>query len=130
MFAFNTVTLQWLKLDATGLPSSSAIPPGAAAASFCSEGTRIFLFGGMSENCRFTNKLYELNMSTWTWKVHKTPINATIGKDVPAPRIGASMIVSGNFLYMFGGLGNQSNDDSFMIPHYFNDLWTFAIRKG
>ena len=86
-------------MDATGDPSPSSIPPGAAAASFCSEGSRIFLFGGMSDNCRFTNKLYVLNMSTWTWKVHKTKINAELGRDVPAPRIGASMVVAGNQIY-------------------------------
>lgn len=54
LYAFNTLTYQWLKLDATGEPGPSAVPPGVAAASLCSEGSRIFLFGGMSENCRFT----------------------------------------------------------------------------
>lgn len=76
------------------------------------------------------NKLYELNMSTWTWKVHKTKLNGELGSEVPSPRIGASMIVANDKIYMFGGLGNQSNEDSFMIPMYRTRFQSYRQDKN
>lgn len=41
------------------------IPPGCAAHGFVCDGTRILVFGGMVEYGRYSNELYELQVSVF-----------------------------------------------------------------
>ena len=76
------------------------------------------------------DKLYELEMTTWTWKLYKPSQSMMLNNtNHPKPRLGASLVVANNHIVLFGGLGNQSSeDDNFFIPYYFNDVWKFKIR--
>lgn len=57
-FIFQLVTNQWF------LPAVRGdIPPGCAAHGFVCDGTRILVFGGMVEYGRYSNELYELQVS-------------------------------------------------------------------
>ena len=63
LYAFNTTTSQWLELEATpDSPKSS--PPGAAASAVCSDGSRLFCFGGLTEDSRFTK--FFLKIKLWS----------------------------------------------------------------
>ena len=44
------------------------IPPGCAAYGIVSIGTRIIIFGGMMEYGKYSNDLYELEVTKWEWK--------------------------------------------------------------
>jgi len=44
-------------------PVKGDIPPGCAAYGFVVEGTRILIFGGMVEYGKYSNELYELQVS-------------------------------------------------------------------
>ena len=52
------VTNQWFSPATRG-----DAPPGCAAFGFVVDGTRILLFGGMVGNNRYSNELYELEVS-------------------------------------------------------------------
>lgn len=119
------------------------IPPGCAAHGFVCEGTRILVFGGMVEFGKYSNSLYELQVtpshflnsdsnsvmkkifkswlcscmaqaSRWLWKKLK-PRAPRTGLP-PCPRIGHSFTLVGNKCYLFGGLANDSEDPNGNIP--------------
>lgn len=53
-----TATNQWF------VPATKGdIPPGCAAYGFVVDGTRILVFGGMVEYGKYSNELYELQVS-------------------------------------------------------------------
>jgi host cell factor len=55
-----TATNQWF------VPATKGdIPPGCAAYGFVVDGTRILVFGGMVEYGKYSNELYELQVSLW-----------------------------------------------------------------
>ena len=148
LYALNTQTLQWLKLDASSEGRSSA-PPALAAASLCNEKSRLFLFGGLSMEHKFNNRLYELNVNDWHWKYHRPRHNSNShtnntftdnqnqshrDQSMPAPRLGATLVATKTKLILFGGLGNalgsSSNDTSDgLIPEHYNDVWIFNIQN-
>ena len=66
------------------------IPPGCAAYGFVCDGTRILVFGGMTEYGKYSNELYELQASRWEWRrlKPKPPKN----HPMPCPRLGMSML--------------------------------------
>lgn len=45
------------------------VPPGCAAYGFVVDGTRLLVFGGMVEFGKYSNELYELQVSMWRVKV-------------------------------------------------------------
>jgi hypothetical protein len=54
-----TATNQWF------VPATKGdIPPGCAAYGFVVDGTRILVFGGMVEYGKYSNELYELQVSS------------------------------------------------------------------
>lgn len=59
-----TATNQWFIPAVRG-----DIPPGCAAYGFVCDGTRLLVFGGMVEYGKYSNDLYELQVSdvTRTW---------------------------------------------------------------
>lgn len=63
LFLF-TATNQWFIPAVRG-----DIPPGCAAYGFVCDGTRLLVFGGMVEYGKYSNDLYELQVSdvTWPW---------------------------------------------------------------
>lgn len=55
---FIPATNQWF-----APPVKGDIPPGCAAYGFVCDGTRILVFGGMVEYGKYSNELYELQVS-------------------------------------------------------------------
>lgn len=53
-----TATNQWFMPQTKG-----EIPPGCAAYGFVVDGTRLLVFGGMVEYGKYSNELYELQVS-------------------------------------------------------------------
>lgn len=109
MFLSYTATNQWFVPAVRG-----DIPPGCAAYGFVSDGTRLFIFGGMVEYGKYSNELYELQASRWEWKrlKPKTAKNAP----PPCPRLGHTFTMLGSKAYLFGGLANDSDDPKNNIP--------------
>ncbi|PIK62823.1 putative host cell factor 1 isoform X2 [Apostichopus japonicus] len=120
---FSIATNQWFVPAVRG-----DIPPGCAAYGFVSDGTRLFIFGGMVEYGKYSNELYELQASRWEWKRLK-PRSPKIGP-VPCPRLGHTFTLVGSKAYLFGGLANDSDDPKNNIPRYLNDLYTLELRSG
>ncbi|EDV94233.1 GH22204 [Drosophila grimshawi] len=84
------------------------VPNGCAAYGFVVEGTRMLVFGGMIEYCKYPNELYELQANKWEWRkmYPETPDNGV----TPCPRLGHSFTMVGEKIFLFGGLGNESDD--------------------
>ena len=79
------------------------IPPGCAAYGFVCDGTRILVFGGMTEYGKYSNELYELQASKWEWRrlKPKPPKNHAM----PCPRLGIQnpfQLLSNIYLFSFG----------------------------
>ncbi|KAJ8046739.1 Host cell factor 1 [Holothuria leucospilota] len=123
LHVYNTATNQWFVPAVRG-----DIPPGCAAYGFVSDGTRLFIFGGMVEYGKYSNELYELQASRWEWKRLK-PRSPKTGP-VPCPRLGHTFTLVGSKAYLFGGLANDSDDPKNNIPRYLNDLYTLDLRSG
>ncbi|XP_030856279.1 host cell factor isoform X1 [Strongylocentrotus purpuratus] len=123
LHVYNTATNQWFVPAVRG-----DIPPGCAAYGFVSDGTRLFIFGGMVEYGKYSNELYELQASRWEWKrlKPKTAKNAP----PPCPRLGHTFTMLGSKAYLFGGLANDSDDPKNNIPRYLNDLYSLELRSG
>jgi len=80
-YIFVAATNQWFVPAVRG-----DIPPGCAAYGFVCDGTRILVFGGMTEYGKYSNELYELQASRWEWRrlKPKPPKN----HPMPCPRLG------------------------------------------
>jgi len=78
---FPTATNQWFIPAVKG-----ESPSGCAAYGFICDGTRILMFGGMVEYGKYSNDLYELNVTRWEWRrlKPKPPKQAP----APCPRLG------------------------------------------
>lgn len=67
------------------------IPPGCAAYGFVCDGTRILVFGGMTEYGKYSNELYELQASRWEWRRLKP--RAPKNNPMPCPRLGTNLFL-------------------------------------
>jgi host cell factor len=123
LHVFNTATNQWFIPAVKG-----ESPSGCAAYGFICDGTRILMFGGMVEYGKYSNDLYELNVTRWEWRRLK-PRAPKMGLP-PCPRLGHSFTLVGNKAYLFGGLANESDDPKNNIPKYLNDLFTLELKQG
>jgi host cell factor len=91
------------------------VPPGSAAYGIAAEGNRLIIFGGMLEYGKYSNDLYELDVSKWIWrKVNPSCISCSL----PSPRLGHSFTLIDQRIYLFGGLENESKDPKENIPKY------------
>ena len=86
------------------------------------------MFGGMLEYGKYSGDLYELHASRWEWK--KLRPKPPRGGSLPCARIGHSLTLIGNKMYLFGGLANDSEDAKFNIPRYLNDLYVLDIKAA
>ncbi|XP_040909438.1 host cell factor 1b [Toxotes jaculatrix] len=123
LHVYNTATNQWFIPAVRG-----DIPPGCASYGFVCDGTRLLVFGGMVEYGKYSNDLYELQVSRWEWKRLKA--KAPKSGPPPCPRLGHSFSLIGSCCYLFGGLANDSEDPKNNIPRYLNDLYCFELRPG
>lgn len=117
LHVFNTTTNQWFVPDVKG-----DIPPGCAAYGLVTAGTRLLIFGGMMEYGKYSNELYQLEISKWEWK--KIPPKSKL----PSARLGHSFTLIGERVYLFGGLENASDDPKENIPRYLNDLHCLDVH--
>lgn len=126
LHVFNTATNNWF------IPALKGdIPPGCAAFGMVVDNTRILVFGGMMEYGNYSNKLYELQASRWEWKNlrPRSPHNCP----PPCPRLGHSFTLIGNKVYLFGGLANDSDDNTLDPVNpastltYLNDLYILEL---
>ncbi len=87
------------------------IPTGRAAYGMANYLEKVFVFGGMIEYGKYSDDLYELDVSKWEWKKIDLKESAS-----PTPRLGHSFTLVGKKIYLFGGLENASNDIKENIP--------------
>lgn len=148
---FLPVSKQWF------LPAVRGdIPAGCAAHGLVCEGTRVLVFGGMLEFGKYSNCLYELQVSPyvlilnpafkenvgfffsrfcspvsqaarWLWKKLKPRAPRT--GSLPCPRIGHSFTLVGNKCYLFGGLANDSEDPNGNIPRC-HAIWNMHMNMA
>ncbi len=88
------------------------IPPGCAAYGIANIDTKVIIFGGMMEYGKYSNDLYELEITKWEWK----KLNPFVSGKLPSPRLGHSFTLCGQKIYLFGGLENASDDPKENIP--------------
>jgi two-component SAPR family response regulator len=84
---------------------------------------RYLVFGGFG-NRRYSNSLLSYNFVSDHWDTLK------LNGDNISPRFYTSMASSrqGDFLYIFGGVGNESGDQS--VGHnYYNDLYKINLKQ-
>lgn len=85
---------------------------------------RYIVFGG------FGNRLYSNNFLAYNEGVDRWDTLSFKGDNIP-PRFFSSMAsnAQGDYLYIYGGVGNESGDQS--IGHnYYNDLYGIDLRQG
>ncbi|KAK3923784.1 Host cell factor 1 [Frankliniella fusca] len=121
LHVFNTATNKWFVPQCKG-----DIPQGCAAYGFVAEGTRILVFGGMTEFGKYSADLYELQASRWEWKMLKPRPPKKFPP--PCPRLGHSFTLIGNKVFLFGGLANDSDDPTNNISRYLNDLYVLELK--
>ena len=121
LHVFNTAANKWFVPQCKG-----EIPAGCAAYGFVADGTRILVFGGMTEYGKYSSDLYELQASRWEWSI----LNPRPPKKFPppCPRLGHSFTLIGNRAFLFGGLANDSEDPTNNIPRYLNDLYVLELK--
>ncbi|XP_049938757.1 host cell factor 1-like [Schistocerca serialis cubense] len=118
---FNMSTNTWFAPATKG-----RIPPGCAAYGIAVYGTAILIFGGMVECGKYSDDLYELDVSKWEWR-RLRPRPPISGKS-PCPRLGHSFTLVDNDVYLFGGLANVGHDSKNNIPLYLNDLYALDLQ--
>uniref|UniRef100_A0A6P7G2J2 Host cell factor 2-like n=1 Tax=Diabrotica virgifera virgifera TaxID=50390 RepID=A0A6P7G2J2_DIAVI len=123
IFVFNTATNQWFVPITKG-----DVPPRCAAFGFVADGTRLLVFGGVEEYGKYSNELFELQVTKWEWKRLK-PKGTKIGH-VPCPRLGHSFTLVNSKVYLFGGLTNYRTDPNKLVPRHLNDLYILDIRSN
>ncbi|CAG9829592.1 unnamed protein product [Diabrotica balteata] len=123
IFVFNTATNQWFVPITKG-----DVPPRCAAFGFVADGTRLLVFGGVEEYGKYSNELYELQVTKWEWKRLK-PKGTKIGH-LPCPRLGHSFTLVNSKVYLFGGLTNYRTDRKKFLPRHLNDLYILDIRSN
>lgn len=101
----NTLTLNWIKVDATGTR-----PPPRANHSSALIKNNLYIFGGWDGSKRL-NDLFMMDLDKYLW------CQVKVEGESPPPRAGMSLCNVRDNLYLFGGSG----------PHAqcFNDLYTF-----
>ncbi|UJR35410.1 hypothetical protein I4U23_028167 [Adineta vaga] len=118
---FNCATSQWFQPLVKG-----DIPTGCAAFGFATDGTRIFVFGGMVEYGKYSADLWELNPLTWLWKkIKPKPPRTSL---LPCARLGHTFTYAEGKYYLFGGLANDSKDPKQNVPRYLNDLYALECK--
>ncbi|XP_034244571.1 host cell factor 1-like isoform X2 [Thrips palmi] len=121
LHVFNTATNKWFVPQCKG-----DIPQGCAAYGFVADGTRILVFGGMTEFGKYSSDLYELQATRWEWKQLKPRPPKKF--PAPCPRLGHSFTLIGNRVFLFGGLANDSDDPTNNISRYLNDLYVLDLK--
>ena len=79
----------------------------------------------MMEYGKYSNDLYQLEISKWEWK----RLNPhSLNNKLPSPRLGHSFTLIDQRVYLFGGLENASDDPKENIPRYLNDLHCLDVH--
>jgi N-acetylneuraminic acid mutarotase len=99
VWAFNSETLHWTKLQPKGDPPS---PRNYHSASVVKN--KIYIFGGYNNKCHF-NDLHILNTDTLQWEDNQTKGNP------PVRRAAHQTAVVGDKIYLFGGYNGVYMDD-------------------
>ncbi len=106
LHVFNTTTSQWFVPEVRG-----HVPPGRAAYGMACYLNKVYVFGGMVEYGKYSNDLYELDVSRWEWRKVET---GDCG--LPSPRLGHSFTTVEGRVFLFGGLENTSEDIKENVP--------------
>lgn len=114
-----SATNQWFVPEIKG-----EVPTGRAAYGMANYQNKVYIFGGMVEYGKYSNELFELDVSRWEWK----QIDVKIGA-LPSPRLGHSFTLVGQRIYVFGGLENMSDNPKENTPRYLNDLHVLDIEN-
>ena len=109
IWMFNLYTEQWRKHE---IPNTKKAPPATRFAYAVTIGSDIYMFGGYSQFRRrwyFTNALWKLSRTrrgTFAWKTIKYHSK----EQCPSPRAEASGWEYVGHLWIYGGLGDSSNE--------------------
>ncbi|KAI6234084.1 Kelch repeat type 1 and Kelch repeat type 2 and Fibronectin domain containing protein [Aphelenchoides fujianensis] len=122
LYVFNTNDKLWYKPSVRG-----ELPPGLAAFGMCTDGLRIFIFGGMVDRNVYSNDLYELDARRWEYK-HILPQNRQ-APFLPEPRFAHSFnIDSEGTGYVFGGMTFDARHDH--EPRKLNDFFRVRLQSA
>lgn len=91
---FNLETMEWRQVHTHG-PKIPILGKGSASAL---HGKHLYVFGGLDDE-DYRNDLYQLDLDDFTWK--EMPMNG----NPPCPRSYGGMVVHGECLIIFGGIG-------------------------
>eukprot|EP00164_Ancoracysta_twista_P001475 GFYU01001925.1.p1 GENE.GFYU01001925.1~~GFYU01001925.1.p1 ORF type:complete len:604 (-),score=184.61 GFYU01001925.1:301-2112(-) len=114
LFVLDMDALEWWAPETQGELPSKRVGHTATLA-----GNKMIVFGGCEESDVWTdNKVYVLNIETWTWFVPE------VRGEVPSPRSAHSAtVVNGNKMIVYGGIdGKQRLDDLYVLD---TDTWTW-----
>eukprot|EP00767_Chilomastix_cuspidata_P003597 gnl/Chilomastix_cuspidata/3718.p1 GENE.gnl/Chilomastix_cuspidata/3718~~gnl/Chilomastix_cuspidata/3718.p1 ORF type:complete len:2150 (-),score=541.09 gnl/Chilomastix_cuspidata/3718:46-6495(-) len=96
-------------------PPISFTPPARCGHTITVHNERIFMFGGETVAGQQTNDLYILDLTTGKWRKEAGHCPA------PPPRAHHTASLSGQSLYVFGGISGQQ---------FLSDLWRFDLQRG
>jgi len=116
IFIVNLDEFKIERLISKNLKGTIPVPFDSHSAVLTSDNNKIIVFGGYS-GAKKTNKIYEFDISTATWKEL-----AAQAKIKPAPRANHCAAMIGSNMFIFGGSGEESDNKA--------DLWKFNIATA
>ncbi|KAI6180239.1 Fibronectin type-III domain-containing protein [Aphelenchoides besseyi] len=123
LYVFNTTNNLWYKPSMRG-----DLPPGLAAFGMCTDGVRIFIFGGMVDRNVYSNDLYELDARRWEYRLFN-PRTTRQTTSIPPPRFAHSFnIDSEGTAYVFGGMTIDPESDE--EPRKLNDFYRIKLQTA
>ncbi|KAH7425775.1 hypothetical protein KP509_11G070000 [Ceratopteris richardii] len=119
-YAIDSRTLLWVKLSTSG-----SIPTARDGHAAAFDGNkRLFIFGGRNEENKLLNDVYYLDLKTMTW------LQPAVEGSIPAVREGASMVVIGFQLILFGGRGSRQRYNDVHVLDTQAWTWTLQNTRG
>lgn len=137
LYVFNTNDKLWYKPSVRG-----ELPPGLAAFGMCTDGLRIWIFGGMIDRnvyvlsittfhfflSRYSNDLYELDARRWEYKL-MLPQNNRHSAAVPEARFAHTFNIDSDGIgYVFGGMTFDAGNDH--EPRKLNDFYRIRLQSA
>ncbi len=113
LWKYNIVSQTWTQLSYLALVSSGIY--GHTSVAYNQD---IFVFGGQDGNGNLLNSIYQYNTPTGIWSL----VSTTGGP--PQNRVYHSASIIGSDMFIFGGLGLDSNLNTL----YFSDFWQYNVN--
>jgi len=115
VFSLDIDTLSWKELQVTGQPPDPRCDPVVV-----SYGKNMIVFGGSVQDLVFPSDVHVFDTETNTWSQPETY------GSVPPSRIGATGVVIGDLMYIYGG--GDYDKERRMYKTLFTELWTLNLQ--